>query len=312
MRYPRDIYRFDTDLFQWHQFITQTVGTIALAVEIEFQLLALSCDYLMHAVLSVSALHLAHLNPEQKETYKGISARHHDLALGPFEAATSNITAENCHQVFAVSTLVLVSLYASSRTADFLVPAPEAASGLVNWITRVRKYSSIVQTSFAHIRSGPLNSLMIREEKITELALLGADSDPDEDSRSLDKLARYVTSLPSIKSSTTVAEMEAYTEAIALLQKLLAATSQLHDSVSLRSLASLWPSKISETFVRILADNRPPALTIMAHYCLLLQRCQSCWFLKDRAYGMFDAVRHSLAVEWMPCIEHPIRVLERE
>jgi hypothetical protein len=269
----------------------------------------------MHAVLSVSALDLAYLNPDQQDRNNYISAQHQDLALGPFQEAMSNITAENCNQVFAFSVMLLVSIYASSRSANFLLAVREVASGFIgftNWITCLQGCRSIVELASSHIRSGPLRSLVLRSKMFEELADVASALPKDEDSQSLDKLAHYLMNSPSIKSTTTVAEMEAYTEAITLLQKLLAAaTTQINNALSLRSLMSFWPVLISDTFVRMLGDNRPPALAIMAHYCLLLRRCTDCWYMDPRAYYLFEAVRQSLTEEWMPCIEHPLHVFKR-
>jgi hypothetical protein len=262
----------------------------------------------MHAVLSTAALHLAYQNPDQRDRYKYLATQHQDLALGPFRSAMTNITAENCHQVFAFSILLVVSQYASSRSANFLLPAPEVSSGLTNWIICLRGCSSIVRASCQHIRSGPLARLVDQENRADILTAGGRLLKQDEDSQSLDKLAHYLTNLPTLKSVTTVTEMESFADAIALLQKLLAASSQVSDSLSRRSLSSMWPVKVSDTFVRLLGEHRPPALAIMAHYCLLLKRCHSCWYMEHRAYDLFAAIHQNLAEEWMPCIEHPIQV----
>ena len=84
--------------------------------------------------------------------------------------------------------------------------------------------------------------------------------------------------------------MESFTDAIALLQKLLAASSQVTDSLSRRLFSSMWPDK----FIRLLGEHRPPALGIMAHYCLLLKRCHYCQYMEHRTYDLFDAIHQNL------------------
>ena len=71
-----------TYFFQYRHFVTQTAATIDWAVESEVHLLALSCDYLLHGVLSTAALHMAYSNPEQEDSYNYLSTQHQELALG--------------------------------------------------------------------------------------------------------------------------------------------------------------------------------------------------------------------------------------
>jgi hypothetical protein len=153
----------DADFFQFHQFVTQTAATIDWAVESEIHLLSLSCHYLMDGVLLTAALHLAYLNPEQRDSYNYLSTQHQDLALGPFRSAMSQITAEKCHKVFAFSILLLVSQYASSRCTDFSLPSPGVTTRLPSWIICLRGCVYIVKEASDHIRSGPLGSLLAQE-----------------------------------------------------------------------------------------------------------------------------------------------------
>ena len=106
-----------------------------------------------------------------------------------------------------------------------------------------------------------------------------------------------------------MAEMEAYTESISSLRKLFKASSVAGDSLSSRVFSSLWPTQISDTFIRLLHEERPPALIITAHYCLLLKRCHSCWYVEHRAYDLFRAVQQSLAEEWSPYLVYSLRVV---
>jgi hypothetical protein len=229
----------------------------------ELPKIALSCDYLTHGMMSTAALHLAYLRPGQLERYQLLSVQHQDVALGPFQIAMSNITTENCNQVFGFSLLLMVSHFASFRAPEFFFPSPVAGNnGLSDWVIWHRGCQTILNQA--------------RE---------------------------------SIKASTTVAELEAYKDATTRLRRLLKASSQTEDSVIRRAFASIWPVVISDTFIQLLSQLQPLALVIMAHYCLLIKNCHSCWYMEHRAYHMFDAVKRNLSEEWTIYIEHPLRVL---
>jgi hypothetical protein len=76
-----------------------------------------------------------------------------------------------------------------------------------------------------------------------------------------------------------------------------------------RATAALWVGRVSETFIRLLSEKRPPALILTAHYCLLLKYCEDCWYMEQRAYYLFEAVKQSLGEQWALYVEYPHRVL---
>lgn len=280
--------------------------------EKELPLLAFHCDFLMHGILSTAALHLAYKNPDQREKFNFLSVQHQEVALGPFRQAMSNITSDNCNQIFAFSMLLLTSQFASFQSPAFLLPSTEATSYRVpaNWIMCLRGCSSIYRQASLHINSGPAGTLislgtMVESAATSETTFLGS-----EDNRSLGFLAQNLLNLPTIKSSTTVTEMEAYVQSITWLCKLLTASSEISDTIVLRAYSSLWPVKLDDTFIRLLGEQRPPALIIVAHYCLLLKRCESCWFMKQCAYDLLEAILQDLPEEWLPYVEHPMLVIQ--
>lgn len=281
--------------------------------EKELPLLAFSCDYLMHGVLSTAALHLSYLNPRQRDKYEYLSVQHQDLALGPFRRAMSNITPENCNQVFAFSGLMIIAQFAPFRSPEVILPSPGVAlyKGPANWIVCLRGCDSIMQQALSHMKSGPLGKLLAQGMQAETLAAGITVLPQNEDDQSVEYLSQHLLNLQCVKDSTSVDEMEAYTESISWLRKLLAASSATSDSLSCRIFTSIWPAQISDTFIRMLHEERPPALVITAHYCLLLRRCHSCWYMEHRAYDLFRAVQQSLAVEWTPYVEYLLQVVRK-
>jgi len=276
----------------------------------ELPKIALSCDYLTHGMMSTAALHLAYLRPGQLERYQLLSVQHQDVALGPFQIAMSNITTENCNQVFGFSLLLMVSHFASFRALEFFFPSPVAGNnGLSDWVIWHRGCQTILNQARESITSGPLAPLIGEEQRARIYTEAAKQLSGDENDKSLENVLRCLDESPSIKASTTVAELEAYKDATTRLRRLLKASSQTEDSVIRRAFASIWPVVISDTFIQLLSQLQPLALVIMAHYCLLIKNCHSCWYMEHRAYHMFDAVKRNLSEEWTIYIEHPLRVL---
>lgn len=69
-----------------HNFTTMTFATLSDSViirdfyRVSAVQLGLSCDYIMRAVLAVSALHLAYHRPERREHYHSLAMMHHQVA----------------------------------------------------------------------------------------------------------------------------------------------------------------------------------------------------------------------------------------
>ena len=292
--------------------MTATAATLFYGSETEVIRLAFSCDFLMHGFMSTAALHMAYLNPDQQAKYRYLSVQHQDLALGPFQQATANITLHNCNETFIFAALLGMSQFASFEESTRLFPSTEVAtsSGPANWIASLRALMFINHQARTHVASGPLRALILLGRD-TENEVVGRTEIPhSEGDESLEHLAQNLLSLHAVKISTTVAEMEAYIESISWLRRLLAVMVETTDTTKHRVLSSLWPILLSEMFIRILREKRPAALVIVAYYCLLLKRCEATWFLEHRASNLLRAVHQSLDDEYIQYLEYPLRIIQ--
>lgn len=300
------------DMVLWYHFVTVTATTITNPWAREIPQQALNCDYLMHGILATASLHLSFLQPSQQERYHYQSVCHQDLALRPFRHTLSEIKAQNCNQVFAFSILLILFNYASFRSPDYLLPFTTAAGykGLSNWIVCLRGCYSIFQQARSHVFLGPLGFLLPQEGWASALTVPLAEIPSTKDDQSLRNLADNLLDSPKIKDSTSTETLEAYADAILRLRRLLFASSQTSDPFSREAMSTLWPATISDTFVWLLNEHKPLALLIMGHYCLLLKKCEGCWYMKHRSYDLFHAVQHSLSDEWLSYLEHPLLVFK--
>jgi hypothetical protein len=104
----------DSIIRQWHHFITSTAATMTALWEGEMPLLTLSCDYLIHGMLSFAALHLAYLYPGQRHKYELLATHHQSIALPLFQTELSSISTDDCHQIFAFSLVLMITNFAPS------------------------------------------------------------------------------------------------------------------------------------------------------------------------------------------------------
>jgi hypothetical protein len=298
------------DMELWHHFITSTADTLSSPWCDELPRIALSCDYLLHAILATAALHHAFLDPSQAERYNYRAQHHQVLGLPSSKRAMSEITSENASQLFAFSNLLMIFNFASYRSPEQVFPFASDGGyhGVSNWIACLRGCSSLISMAGTHIEAGPLGFLLTQGRELAFSIANGALPRPEDD-ESLKQITETVLHLPSIKSSTTVEEMESYIDAISCLRNLLAASAQGLTSIMQRVTTSMWPCQVKDTYVRLLSEYRPPALIIMAHYCILLKDVKDCWYMEHRALNLFEAVQKGLGEEWAPYVEHPYHVV---
>jgi hypothetical protein len=298
------------DMALWHHFIKSTAATLSNRWGEELPQLALNCDYLLHAILAVAALHIAYLHPDGQDKYSQLANHHQDLAFPAMNRVMANVTPENANQLFAASTLVLVFSFASFKSPEHLFPFTESPNieGVSNWMLCLRGCSKVVQAAQAHIEEGPLGFLLPQDRVLEHSMSLGAVPNT-EDEESLKQISEIVLNLPSIKSSTMVEEMDAYHDAIQKLRILLVGVAQGLETTMRRTVTSMWPAVVTDIYIRLLAEKRPPALIIMAHYCSLLTNMNDCWYFEHRGRHLFQSIQEELDEEWASYIKHPYRII---
>lgn len=69
--------------------------------------LGIECDYVMRSILSVSALHLAHLCPERKDHLLEKSMMHHEMSSRAAVGLMQEVQESNKAQLFIFSVLTI-------------------------------------------------------------------------------------------------------------------------------------------------------------------------------------------------------------
>lgn len=144
------------DLELMHHFTTVICKTLSARKEVQevwgivMPQMAFSCDYLMHGILALSALHLATLKVENKSDYIDCSMAHFHCSLSTYNQVLPNIAADNCVTLFALSALVSVHVCALP-IVDESGPYLERITTLFNMCrgveTILSPYTSLIQES---------------------------------------------------------------------------------------------------------------------------------------------------------------------
>lgn len=104
---------WDRDVELMHHWCTVTVDTLAAGPDLRHLWRAVmpregyENRFVMHGVLSMSAMHKAYLVPSQLDTYLNLSAHHQVLGSEGFQAILGNVAGENWRPVFCFAGLLV-------------------------------------------------------------------------------------------------------------------------------------------------------------------------------------------------------------
>jgi hypothetical protein len=254
---------------------------------------ALQTPYLMHCILSVSALQQGIEHPESREFYYeySIGLRERSLLLFSESHPALEVNRENCVQLFLFSTLVGVQLL-----TDTLYFARDSIGHFVS--------------SFAHCLSAsrgvlaimePCRSLLDQTELEPYLSATAVLLEPPEPTGpECQPLMSFLdaANLPDLSKN-------AYREATRHLQQAFNARRLPSLSKAQAPMVLVWPVLVSPTYVDLLRRQEPEALAILAHYAVLLHRARDIWIIGDGGRFLIESISESLGHEWEEWLKFP-------
>jgi hypothetical protein len=132
-----------------------------------FPEIAYKHSYVMQGLLSLAALHVAYLHPEDRRTHVHIAAHHHTLALSGLREDMNSICPDNADAVFASATLMFLYAFTTfSKLSDEL--EEDGADTAVrkscilgaDWIPLVHGVHVVIGPTYEYIKAGPLCSTL--------------------------------------------------------------------------------------------------------------------------------------------------------
>lgn len=304
----------------FHHFTSNTASAISVGPSTEklwskdIPTIALSHRFLMHSILAVSALHLAHLNPAQKRTHYASASAHEDRALSLAQAEMANPTAENADALFAfVLTTVYYAFAApapdsppTSRSGNFEEPENHRAlSSAIQCINLLRGIRSILPSVKDFVEAGPLSPLLNME--LSSIPSARQFSVPETEAHWSRLL--YFASTTAKPGPNEVEDLEIYAAA---------ASSLRASSLKVEALAEVemntppmwhWAVRLSPTFVERLADLEIVPLVLIAHWCVLLPQVRHHWWIEGWVDRTMREIKEVLPDEHRAWLEWPERVL---
>ncbi|KAH6974761.1 hypothetical protein EDB80DRAFT_658962 [Ilyonectria destructans] len=274
--------------------------------------------FVLHALLSFAALHIAHQDPSERKVRLVEAVYHHNKALDGFQSAIRCITEENSEALFTWSICNVLYVFAMSNPRQDTpgsVPHSTASSRNDNilgaeWIPMIRGMDAVLQPTHNYLRFGRMMSTIMSLGNWDEL-------DPDQNSSGLED-SYFCGSRETWKGSNG---HDIYEQVLQTLRKcrlysqqFLSMDPQVIDGWGYNR---AWSGPITfihfapESYFPLLQQRQPPALVLFAFFGALLHELNDYWFLEGWGKAIVEVVADILGSYWRPWISWPLQVVQR-
>ncbi|KAJ0158678.1 hypothetical protein CTA2_11088 [Colletotrichum tanaceti] len=258
--------------------------------------MALKCEYVMRALLSISALHLAHRQPGRKEGLVAKALLYHRSASREAMGLMSGLDERNAEDLFLFSLLTIFFALASGRYLKESVVVWESA--FPDWTFLLSGAVSLIKLLKARSYEGPLTPLLTYATE----RFFAARDDARAQPGALEGLRRRVNG-----SGTNGDLLRIHNLAIDELRHPMSLA--LHEGGRDMDIMDIfvWKYFVSDEFLPLL--KAPPganqeAIVIYAHFCIVLERLESQWWLQgwathliSQAWALLDD-GHKAWIQW--------------
>ncbi|GKT46697.1 uncharacterized protein ColSpa_06878 [Colletotrichum spaethianum] len=289
------------DLELMHNFTTFAFNTLSTDPvvrqmwKVPVVKLALECDYVMRALLSVSALHLAHNRPERRDFFISRALTYHQMASRTAMGLMGALDGENCEKLYLFSVLtIFFALACPRKSSDSLIMGE---SSFPDWMFLLRGTKSLLKLLQPQAYTGPLLPMFNHGRE----RFLHSRDESRAQPELLADLQRLVN-----KTCADPVLLPIYNRAIDELRRTLSVF--LWDGGRGMDItdAFLWKYLMAEDFLPLLKvpGATQEAVAIFSHFCILLKRLENEWWLQgwathliSRAWSLLDQ-DHRLWIQW--------------
>ena len=266
--------------------------------------LAQENPFAMYGILAMAATHLSRLRPQQHMHYSILAASRHQAAIPSFRSALQKIDEKNFQALISYSkSLVWCSFAedeASLQQAQSEDRGKDEVSGnwLPRWFKLLHGSCQIVAASRSWIHEGPhvLQSLQdLSTQECSGQAFVDCDR--------IDGLVGRL--LPRIRRADSMA----FRTVVSNLRESFVRASFHGHNTPLRNAMNFWVGHLPEEYQLLLQKKESWSLVILAHFCILVHRSETVWFMEGHAVRLLRRIHSLLESDWGEFIGWPCQEL---
>ncbi|KAJ5638453.1 hypothetical protein N7528_000843 [Penicillium herquei] len=251
--------------------------------------------YLSNQLLAFTALHSSVINPIRKPEFHSHSIQLRGYALALFREE-SNVGVKNFLPVFLFTSIHALHVFAERmifRQDDFA----NFLSDFLDILHLHQKVREVTNRTWSLLLKSPLKPLLD-----SEASAFMHESSQDGCSQ----LIELINSA-SIDSSAKII----YLQAIRCLRMTTDGSQQNYTEESRIGSVIAWLVMIPSGFINLLAERRPEALIVLAHFGALLHLYRGFWVFGDSGKYVIDSVSSYLGCAWDDWLRWPKRISQK-
>ncbi|KAJ9493007.1 hypothetical protein VN97_g187 [Penicillium thymicola] len=257
--------------------------------------------YILHLVLALSALHLAHEKPDLQGQYIQQADNHFSFGVRSVTSVISELNADSCQKVYMSAVMICFIYFGRGpRPGEYLIFSD---SGPAEWLVLMRGVRLIVTSHHANVFSGILAP------------------GPNDRRRDLSaemhiKLHEHTAHTEAVQRlvERDIADDEIRGRYLASIESLFEIMCEVYErrsggspGVGLMDLLMGWFYRLPEEMISSLERKEPHSLVILAYWVVLLKYMDSAWFMDGWAEHMLSGISTHLREDFHQWIEWPLK-----
>ena len=259
--------------------------------------LAFSHSYLLHGILSLSALHRYYdAKPEERRALINMAREHQQAALSVYIGHLQNINENNCHAMFAYSIILGGICYSFIRERQGGPEQDDIVEMIVAAFDTLIGATAVAVHAREWLHSGQLKPLMTPLISYDECLTRLAPASRNVIDFLLHSLPAVGTVMQGVEEPMTEESHAIYTTAI---RALVVGFPHADGGLSSVSEVVSWPIMAGTGYLMLLKQQDPLALLILAYYGVALHYCNRSWFLQGSGKRLVLAIAEKVANPWL-------------
>ncbi|KAF2720743.1 hypothetical protein K431DRAFT_225848 [Polychaeton citri CBS 116435] len=261
--------------------------------------IAFRSEDVMHALLGFSALHKAHLELSNSSVLQASAVQHMNRALVLFRQERGVATSDNADARFVFTWLVALFAYAIPPTA----PPVDAMTEL---FMLAKGIDTVLSETWFWVVQGPFASILARGFQVTTQT-------PSSGSFRLILPNLSNVGIHNLDVMFNVEPINSDTRQVLL--SVLAELQQIYESLlrenSQSSLATIicFPRQHASEYADLIKARAPSALVLLAYYTVLLDLCDTRWWMHGWATRVLQDLSDTLDFKWQHWIQYPVETV---